>query len=226
MSSLTNNSPFSLDEINLRKKLVFADGTIQSTAYTGAVGGPTLAEVLADSNDATLLSIDNLSSLEINAIPVVSLSAGAVTVVPLLDVTSIRYPDASVQTSAPRFIETVQSAASVPLADDTTYTVLTSTALPVGSFIVSGYIRNTATVASATGVQLSFTLTDGVDIYPVGFSALGTQTVAQTAPSYPVNGVFRCSVAGNAFQLTQFVSFAGGIYTRTAAYINIYYLGP
>ena len=226
MSSLTNTVPFSLDEINLRKKLVFPDGTIQSTAYTGAVGGATLAEVLADGNDATLLSINNLASLEINAIPVVSLSAGEVTVVPLLDVTSIRYPDASDQTSAPRFIETVQSAATVALTTDTSYTVLTTSALPVGSYSISGYIRNTASVAQVTAVQLSFTLNDGVDIYPVGFSTLGTQNVNQVVPYFPIDGVFRCSVAGNAFQLTQFVSFAGGIYTRTAAYINIYYLGP
>ena len=65
MSSLTNTVPFSLDEINLRKKLVFPDGTIQSTAYTGAVAGATLAEVLADGNDADFQSIDNLAGVTI-----------------------------------------------------------------------------------------------------------------------------------------------------------------
>jgi hypothetical protein len=65
MSSLTNTVPFSLDEINLRKKLVFPDGTIQTTAYTGAVAGATLAEVLADGNDANFLSIDNLAGVTI-----------------------------------------------------------------------------------------------------------------------------------------------------------------
>jgi hypothetical protein len=63
MSSLTNTVPFSLDEINLRKKLVFPDGTIQSTAYTGAVGGSTLAEVLADGNNANFLTINDLAGV-------------------------------------------------------------------------------------------------------------------------------------------------------------------
>ena len=65
MSSLTNTVPFSLDEINLRKKLVFPDGTIQSTAYTGAVAGATLNEVLFDGNDANYQGIDNLLDLVI-----------------------------------------------------------------------------------------------------------------------------------------------------------------
>ena len=65
MSSLTNTVPFSLDEINLRKKLVFPDGSIQSTAYTGSAGGATLAEVLADGDDANYQGIDNLLDLVI-----------------------------------------------------------------------------------------------------------------------------------------------------------------
>ena len=66
MSSLTNNAPFSLNAINLRKELVFPDGTIQSTAYTGAVGGPTLAEVLADGNNANGIGIVELPFIHIN----------------------------------------------------------------------------------------------------------------------------------------------------------------
>jgi len=66
MSSLTNNAPFSLNAINLRKELVFPDGSIQTTAYTGTGGIPTLAQVLDTGNNANGIGIVELPFIHIN----------------------------------------------------------------------------------------------------------------------------------------------------------------
>lgn len=231
MSSLTNNSPFSLDEINLRKKLVFPDGTIQSTAYTGAVGGPTLAEVLADSNDANLLSIDNLSSLEINNVPVVTFAAGAVTVVPLLDVTSIRFPtDNAIQTQAPRFIERITTAVVGYLSTNVPSFVF-STAGPLlpGSYAISGFVQNDAVGGGATtDIQYGASIQNsaGGDVYRIGFTGISTQSDGQLPQPYlPISGFFRNTTgAGEVFSIYQRCVFTGGYQTQNAT-ADIYYLG-
>jgi hypothetical protein len=272
MSSLTNTIPFSLDEINLRKKLVFPDGTIQSTAYTGAVGGPTLAEVLADGNSANFLTIDDLTSVTIadgvanvystitqvggsldllsgnqsgtvNSVITLSANDGAgasavavtvanaaVTVVPLLDVTSIRFPtDNSIQTQAPRFIERLTTAVGVVLTSNVSSLIFSTTGpLLPGSYAISGFVQNDALVGAATNIQYDATIQDNVggNVYRVGFTAISTQADAQLPlPYYPISGFFRnTGVAGIVFEIYQRVSFTGAM-EQTTATVDIYYLG-
>jgi hypothetical protein len=61
-----SNEPFDLNFLPLRKPLVFPDGTIQDTAYTGD-GSETLAEVLTAGSDAGNQSITGLSSITVNS---------------------------------------------------------------------------------------------------------------------------------------------------------------
>lgn len=60
-----SNEPFDLNFLPLRKPLVFPDGTIQDTAYTGD-GSETLAEVLTAGNNAGGQSITGLSQITVN----------------------------------------------------------------------------------------------------------------------------------------------------------------
>lgn len=276
MSSLTNTVPFSLDEINLRKKLVFPDGTIQSTAYTGAVGGPTLAEVLADGNSANFLSIDDLagvtiadvagnnfslidqsgvvlqigsgnlsgsisSSITLSATDgagvtatAVTIANAAVTVVPLLDVTSIRFPtDNSIQTQAPRFIERITTAVVADLSNnDSSFVFSTSSLLP-GSYSISGFVQNSPDPSSITPVVsdiqygASIQNTVGGDVYRIGFTGnITSQTISQApSPYLPISGFFRnTTVAGEVFSIYQRCLFDGP-YQSNNAQADIYYLG-
>jgi hypothetical protein len=54
---------FDLNLISLQKPLEFPNGTIQTTAYTGAVGTETLNEVLIVGNDAGGLGITNVGTI-------------------------------------------------------------------------------------------------------------------------------------------------------------------
>ena len=79
MSFSNTTGAFSLNNVIVRKPIMFPDGTIQSTAYTGASGVPTIEEVLISGDDANgldIVGVDNLS------------------------LTSITFPDTSVQTTA------------------------------------------------------------------------------------------------------------------------------
>ena len=143
MSSLTNNAPFSLNAINLRKELVFPDGSIQSTAYTGTAGVPDIEEVLNAGADAGGLIITNVG---INTSLDIGCDVGFIT--------TINFDDGSLQTSAPRFIATQGISVDVPLTSGVTNNITTYTNLPVGVYALSGYLQNVATVADATGVQV------------------------------------------------------------------------
>ena len=66
VSSSIQKGDFDLNVVSLRKPLEFADGTIQSTAYTGAGGVPTLEEVLLAGDDAQGNDILGVNDLEVN----------------------------------------------------------------------------------------------------------------------------------------------------------------
>jgi hypothetical protein len=258
--------PFSLDEINLRKKLVFPDGTIQSTAYTGAVGGPTLAEVLADGNDANFLSIDNLSQVTITdgvnfsqitqlgvsldiasgnasgtnnstitlyatdgaGVPAVAMTIAdaVVTVVPLLDVTSIRYPDGSVQTAGTRDIEALSTAVLVPLTTGVPHIIYSTISLPPGSYGISGWVQNEAVLTNATNIQYSCSIANGFETYQCGFTSIATQSDTQNPKPYlPITGFFRNTQAvSTVFNISQVCTYTGGYQQFNSACV-IYYLG-
>lgn len=59
-----SSDPFDLNAISLRKPLVFPDGTVQDTAYTGD-GSETIADVLTAGNNAGGQSITNLGSITV-----------------------------------------------------------------------------------------------------------------------------------------------------------------
>jgi hypothetical protein len=63
MSAANAIGDFDLNAIQLRKKLEFPDGSIQTTAYTGQSGSENLQQVLADGNDAGNLGITNLGTI-------------------------------------------------------------------------------------------------------------------------------------------------------------------
>ncbi len=217
-----NNAAFqSIDNLT---GVTIADGNIRSLIdQSGVILQIGSGNVSSSSSSQITLSVTDIDGVSGTAL---TIAKTAVTVVALLDVkTSIRYPDNSIQISAPRYYQTDNSSAVVPLEDNMTYNVLTINALPIGSYVVSGFIRNQASVGQVKGIQSSFTITGGGVSYPVGFSALGTQNVNQDVPYFPVNGVFRCTSTGTVFYLTQFVSFSEGIYTKIDAHIDIYYLG-
>lgn len=54
---------FDLNLVSLRKPLLFRDNTIQTTAYTGSGGVPTLTEVLTAGNNGGNLQINDISFL-------------------------------------------------------------------------------------------------------------------------------------------------------------------
>lgn len=269
MSSLTNTVPFSLDEINLRKKLVFPDGTIQSTAYTGSAGGTTLAEVLADGNSANFLSIDDLTGVTIADVAgnnfslidqsgvilqigsgnlsgsissqitlsatdgagasavAVTIDNTAVTVVPLLDVTSIRYPDGSIQTAGTRDIQALTTSTTFVLTSGTSHIIYsTSSALPPGSYGISGYVQNEALVVPATDIQYSCSITNGFETYQCGFTSIATQSETQNPkPRLPITGFFRNTQAvATVFDIEQVCIYTGA-YQQDVSNCIIYYLG-
>lgn len=65
VASSVQKGDFDLNLVSLRKPLVFPDGTIQDTAYTGD-GSEDLAEVLAVGNDALGQDITGVGVLEVN----------------------------------------------------------------------------------------------------------------------------------------------------------------
>lgn len=75
MSATNSIGDFDLNLVTLRKPLEFANGTIQSTAYQGAGGVPTLTEVLTAGNNAGNKTINNLNSLNCTAVNAVGLFA-------------------------------------------------------------------------------------------------------------------------------------------------------
>jgi len=67
MSAANAIGDFDLNAIQLRKKLEFPDGSIQTTAYTGQSGSENLQQVLTDGNDAGNLGIINLGTIEMTS---------------------------------------------------------------------------------------------------------------------------------------------------------------
>ena len=161
MSSLTNNNPFSLDAINLRKKLVFSDGSIQN--------------------------------------------------------------------SAPGYIESLTSSASVSLVSGVGSLIFSTSALPVGLYSVSGFVQNEAVVGLGTTANIQYSATifnnDG-NFYHVGFTSIASQLTGQNPqPFLPITGTFRNTVANSVFEIEQTCIFTAGGYTQTDAYVEICYLG-
>jgi hypothetical protein len=77
MSANSCVGDFDLDIVKLRKGIEFPDTTIQTTAYQGGTGIPTLEEVLLSGDDANALDIVNVGNVGI----------GTTTPVQALDVT-------------------------------------------------------------------------------------------------------------------------------------------
>jgi hypothetical protein len=215
MSSLTNNAPFSLNAINLRKELVFPDGSIQSTAYTGDIGVPNLEDVLTAGADAGGLIITNVN---INTTGDLGCDVGYIT--------TINFDDGSLQTSAPRFLTSQGITVDFPLTSGVSHNIATYSNLPVGVYALSGYLQNVATVADATSVQVEMIFTNGTNTYPCGWSGLSTQTTTQTVPYFPIATIFRNTVAGSSFTLSQSsIFFGGGVYTQTQCSTDLFYIG-
>jgi hypothetical protein len=148
-----------------------------------------------------------------------------VTVNPALDVTSIVFPDTSTQISAPRFYETISATVDVPLTTGVSVNILSTTALPVGSFILSGYLQNTLTGNPATDMVCQTSLTDGTQFYFPSFTANQSQA-SNYVPTIPLNTVFRNYTAGGIFTLSQLTYWAGtGALTQTTVSIDVFYLG-
>ena len=214
MSSLTNNAPFSLNAINLRKELVFPDGSIQSTAYTGTAGVPDIEEVLNAGADAGGLTITNVG---INTTLDIGCDVGFIT--------TVNFDDGSLQTSAPRFLSSQGISVDVPLVSGTPVNITTFPNLPVGVYALSGYLQNVATVSSVTDIQVEILFSNGTNVYPCGWSSLATQTIAQSVPYFPISAIFRNTVAGSTFSLQQTVIFSGGTYTQTQCSTDLFYIG-
>lgn len=66
MSSSNAIGDFDLNLIKIRKSIQFPDLTIQSTAYTGGGGVPSLSEVLLAGNIANNQSVFGINSIEFN----------------------------------------------------------------------------------------------------------------------------------------------------------------
>ncbi len=213
MSSLTNNAPFSLNAINLRKELVFPDGTIQSTAYTGDIGVPNLEDVLGAGSNGGGLTMTNVG---INTTVAVDFNVA--------NVNSIVFPDTSTQISAPRFFSTAQNSTPQILSSGTQYNIVSTVALPIGSYCLSGFLQNTASVSAVTDILCQTFITDGVQFYYPSFTAINSQPTTYV-PTIPLNCMFRCDTAGTVFTVKQQTYFSGGTFTQTVGDIDIYYLG-
>ena len=72
MSATNSIGDFDLNLVTLRKPLEFANGTIQSTAYTGAGGVPTLTEVLTAGSSASGQNISGVGTLTTSSLDVTS----------------------------------------------------------------------------------------------------------------------------------------------------------
>lgn len=129
---------FDLNLVKIRKPLEFPDATIQSTAYTGGAGVPTLEEVLLSDNDANgediigvgLIQFDDLTTQttaylgvpNLAAVLAVGNSAGslAITNAGQISCTQVQFPDLSIQqTSAPitRWLAYSSDATDYPLTN-------------------------------------------------------------------------------------------------------------
>ena len=264
MSSLTIGQ-FSLNEIIIRKPLQFPDGTIQSTAYAGTAGEPTLQIVLTAGSSAGGLNITDVGTLEIasgsnvslleqsginlqiqscggsntdnstislfvtdgaaNNVEVVTVSDALVTIVPALDVTSVVFPDTSTQISAPRFLTLQTLNPDVVLTNGVSVNVTTFAGLAIGSYMLSGYIQNTATVSDVTAIQSHSTFGNGTTNFISGYSSLSTCSIGEPAPSFPINLMFKNTVANSTYTLAQQDYFSGGTYTQTYCQVSLFYIG-
>ena len=177
---------------------------------------------------------------------VVTIADAAVTVVPLLDVMSIRYPDASIQTSATNLNVTsvtypdgsIQTAGtrdiqalttSIPFILTATIPHIiysTSSALPPGSYGISGYVQNEALGIPATDIQYSCSITNGFETYQCGFTSIATQSETQNPKPYlPITGFFRNTQAVATFFDIKQVCIYAGAYQQDVSNCIIYYLG-
>ena len=158
----------------------------------------------------------------------VTIDNDTVTVVPVLDVKSIRYPDGSIQTAATRDVEGLSTVVTVPLGNGVSHTIFsTSVALPPGSYGISGSVQNQAMFGNATDIQYSCSITNNVgDTAQCGFTSLATQSDTQNPkPYFPITGFFRNTQAvATVFDIKQICLFTGA-YQQFQANCVIYYLG-
>jgi hypothetical protein len=249
MSSLTNNAPFSLNAINLRKELVFPDGTIQTTAYTGAVGGSTLEEVLDAGNNANGIGIVELPFIHINdgddssvitqsgiilaiqsggdttfggtANSILSLQVtdattadyeainitdARVLVYPELQLgaaSSIKFPDGTVQLTAPGYALTQSSTTPNSVGLNVPELLGAPTTLTgAAAYAVSGYVDLYITGNNATSVNIQFLNTPTVG-NAIAVSTSGVYTIIQdTAQRFTFTSIFANVTAPMTYQLS------------------------
>jgi hypothetical protein len=122
MASSNSVGAFSLNNVVLRKPLLYPDGSVQLTAYEGAGGVPTLAEVLVSGSSAGSSDID-LSGND------------------LVSVKSVVFADSSVQSTAVRIVSSSVIPDDVILASGVASPVITFSGLDAsGIYQVSGSI--------------------------------------------------------------------------------------
>lgn len=158
---------FDLNLVKIRKPLEFPDATIQSTAYTGGAGVPTLEEVLLSDNDANGEDIIGVGSIQFDdlttqttaylgvpnlaAVLAVGNSAGslAITNAGQISCSQVQFPDLSIQqTSAPitRWLSYSSNGTNIPVTNsagglDPAIIYASPTLALAGQYQLSAYIK-------------------------------------------------------------------------------------
>lgn len=87
VANAVQKGDFDLNLVSLRKPLEFPDNTIQSTAYTGGSGIPTLEEVLTSGDDAQGLDIQGVNNLGATTIGATNISVANLEVTTQIELT-------------------------------------------------------------------------------------------------------------------------------------------
>lgn len=217
---------FDLNLVKIRKPLEFPDESVQSTAYTGAGGVPTLNEVLVAGSSANNLDITEVGRIECDEIQFSNDLTIQTTAAPITrwlayseSVSSISLTDSSIS-SSPVTIYTsptlalagqYQLCAVLKLTTDGTATNLLLREQPVA---FSGTLSNNDTqLVQYINTDAFF---PSISAYPTFFSTW-TMTITTTAPNTIVNVSLRAYwnggnvtlSSGCSYQLT-YLGYSGG----------------
>lgn len=231
MSANSCIGDFDLNIINLRKGLEFPDTTIQTTAYQGSSGIPTLEEVLIAGDDANGLDIVNVDNLTAKTAALTSTGLASLPTLNLKDTTSNNEMKFVLNADIGNYNDIVLAGNEViTAAPAETLTLCSNSATTNGvridpTSVLIGAGGNTSTPTSSISFSGTTASVTGNILYNNNSATAIPSAPSINATTVPSFEIQYFNLGGNAGSVTQAINLSHNVTNTTdyAVFPSVYY---